>query len=76
MYLGMVLSRISRPQSGVLRYSLGAYVPVGRMSATCIPSNGTWAPDPADLMCIGERQLAHTLHGLAVSRQLLGMLDV
>ena len=50
------------------------YVPVGRMSATCIPSNGTWTPDPADLMCIGERQLAHTLHGLAVSRQLLGTL--
>ena len=30
------------------------YVPVGRMSATCISSNGTWTPDPADLMCNGE----------------------
>ena len=47
------------------------YVPAGKMSATCISSNGTWTPDPADLMCNGEIQLAHSLHGLAVSRQLL-----
>ena len=35
------------------------YVPAGRMSATCaspdgISVDGTWTPDPADLMCNGE----------------------
>ena len=32
-----------------------SFVPVGRMSATCTPSNGSWTPDPADLICNGER---------------------
>ena len=36
------------------------YVPAGRMSATCmspdgILADGTWTPDPADLVCNGER---------------------
>ena len=35
------------------------YVPAGRMSATCmspdgISIDGTWTPDPADLVCNGE----------------------
>ena len=35
------------------------YIPAWRMSATCrspdgISVVGTWTPDPADLVCIGE----------------------
>ena len=35
------------------------YVPAGRMSAACmspdgISADGTWTPNPADLVCIGE----------------------
>ena len=32
-----------------------SFVPVGRMSATCTPSNGSWTPNPAVLICNGER---------------------
>ena len=36
------------------------YVPAGRMSATCVSPDGisavgTWTPDPADLVCNGEK---------------------
>ena len=42
----------------VFRCNLG-FVPAGRMSAACgspdgISVNGTWTPDPADLVCNGE----------------------
>ena len=35
------------------------FVPAGRMSASCVSAdgmsiNGTWTPDPADLVCNGE----------------------
>ena len=40
------------------------YVPAGKMSATCrspngISVDGTWTPDPADLVCNGEIQNRH-----------------
>ena len=40
------------------------YVPAGRMSATCrspdgISVDGTWTPDPANLVCNGEIQNRH-----------------
>ena len=43
------------------------YVPAGRMSATCmspdgISVDGTWTPDPADLVCNGEKQEAESQH--------------
>ena len=37
------------------------FVPAGRVNATCMSPDGmsvvgTWTPDPADLVCNGERQ--------------------
>ena len=33
-----------------------SFVPAGRMRSTCTPSNASWTPNPADLVCNGESQ--------------------
>ena len=43
------------------------YVPAERMNATCVSPDGisavgTWTPDPADLVCNGEKQEVESQH--------------
>ena len=51
------ISRVGGAQI-VFRYN-EHFIPAGRMSATCVSRDGisvdgTWIPDPADLVCNGE----------------------
>ena len=48
------------------------FVPAGRMSATCrspdgVSVDGTWTPDPADLVCNGETMQSYMKYLISAS---------